>query len=229
MIAGLQNLSLVDFPGHLASAVFLQGCNFRCGYCHNPDLVTSEKKFNYSEEKVLDFISRRKKMIEGVVITGGEPTLHKDLTGFICRIKAMGFKVKLDTNGSDPTRIKSLLQSGLVDYIALDIKTSFGRYPLITGQKDIVHTVSETMRYIMLSMIPYEFRTTCVPGVVGEEDFREIGEMVNGAKKYCLQQFRSSTTFDEKFRDIQPYFKEDIRKFRDILEDFVDVVETRGI
>ncbi len=229
MIAGLQNLSLVDFPGHLASAVFMQGCNFRCGYCHNPDLVTFEKRFNCSKKEVLDFISRRKEMIEGVVITGGEPTLYNDLTDFMSRIKDMGFKIKLDTNGSHPARIRDILQSGLVDYMALDIKTSFGRYSLITGQENIGEAVSESIRHIMLSMIPYEFRTTCVPGVVGEEDFREIGELVKGAKKYCLQQFRSSVTFDKKFQDTRPYFKEDIRRFRSILEDFVEVVETRGI
>ncbi|MFC1643731.1 anaerobic ribonucleoside-triphosphate reductase activating protein [Candidatus Omnitrophota bacterium] len=229
IIAGLQNLSLVDYPGHLASVVFVQGCNFRCGYCYNPDLVTLDKHFDFSEEDIFDSITRRKEMIEGVVITGGEPTIYKDLPDFVRRLKNEGFKVKLDTNGSNPAQLEYMLRASLLDYIALDIKTSLPKYTIVTDQKGIEEAVSESIRLTMLSTVPYEFRTTCVPGIVGEEDFRLIAKVTRGAKKYCLQQFRPASTYDKSFQTVQAYSKEDIQNFRSILEGFTEVVEVRGV
>ncbi|MBU1083453.1 MAG: anaerobic ribonucleoside-triphosphate reductase activating protein, partial [Candidatus Omnitrophica bacterium] len=124
-IAGLQKLSLVDYPHHLAAVVFLQGCNFRCGYCHNPDLIPPEGPPGPSEKEIIEFAARRGNMIEGIVITGGEPTIHADLQEFIIRIKETKLKLKLDTNGSDPEKMLGLLRKGLIDYLAIDIKTSF--------------------------------------------------------------------------------------------------------
>jgi len=229
IVAGLQNLSLVDFPGHLAAVVFVQGCNFRCGYCHNPDLVTCGKKFNFSKEKLFELILQRNKMIEGVVITGGEPAVHSDLSDFIRRIKSTGLKVKIDTNGSNPEQLEDLLRARLVDYIAIDIKTSFPKYSLVTDQKNIEKKISRSIRIAMLSMVPYEFRTTCVPGVVDEEDFRLIGDAVKGAKKYCLQQFRPVNTYDKSFQEVNPYDIEKLQRFRDIVSEFVEEVEIRGV
>ncbi|MFC1479908.1 anaerobic ribonucleoside-triphosphate reductase activating protein [Candidatus Omnitrophota bacterium] len=229
IIAGLQNLSLVDYPGYLASVVFVQGCNFRCGYCYNPDLVTLDKHFDFSEEDIFNSITRRKKMIEGIVITGGEPTIYKDLPDSVRRLKNEGFKVKLDTNGSNPVQLEDLLRARLLDYIALDIKTSLPKYNLVTDQKGIEEAVSESIRLTMLSTVSYEFRTTCVPGIVGEEDFRLIGKMVRGAKKYCLQQFRPSSTYDKSFQTVRPYSEEDVQNFRGILEGFAEAVEVRGV
>ncbi len=228
-IAGLQNLSLVDFPGHLASAVFVAGCNFRCGYCHNPDLVAPGELSGPSEEDVLNFLAHKKEMIEGVVLTGGEPTIYSDLPDFVRRVKDMGFEVKLDTNGSNPGQIEDLFRARLLDYVAMDIKAPFTRYSFAIDRENLARSLEESMRLIMLSTVPYEFRTTCVPGIVDDDAVRSIGEMVKGAKKYCLQQFRPRITYDKKFQNVRPYPKEDILRFRSILEGFAQVVETRGI
>jgi len=229
IVAGLQKLSLVDFPGHLAATVFVQGCNFRCGYCQNPDLVVSDKHFDFSEKDLFDYIVLRQDMIDAVVITGGEPTIYKDLPDFAKRIKDIGLKFKLDTNGTNPAQLEHMLRARLLDYIALDIKTSFSKYHLVAGQENVEEAVSRSIYLTMLSTVPYEFRTTCVPGIVDAEDFRLIGETVKGAKRYCLQQFRPYITYDRSFQEVRPYRKEDIRRFQGILEDFVETVETRGI
>lgn len=219
---------MVDFPGHLAAVVFAQGCNFRCGYCHNPELVDPHARFDYDAEQALSDLSRRKKLIEGVVVTGGEPTIYPRLAEFLEKIKELGFLVKLDTNGSNPGLLWELLRAQLVDYVAVDIKTSPGRYSLVSASPDMGELVSESARWVMLATIPYEFRTTCVPGIVGEEDFREILSLVRGAGKYCLQQFNPAITLEEAFRGVNPYGMDEINRFRDILKPGVAAVETRG-
>ncbi len=228
-VAGLQKLSLVDYPGHLATAVFTQGCNFKCGYCQNPALVTYEESFNCSEKEALDFISSRRDKIDGVVITGGEPTCDKDLPGFIEKVRKLSLKIKLDTNGANPALLMELLKKGYINYLAVDIKTSLSKYDLVTNQKGIEKDISESIFLTILSIIPYEFRTTCVPGIVDEDDFKKIGELVKGAQKYCLQQFRPTVTLDKKFHDIKPYTPKEIKTFQKILEDYVKVVEVRGV
>jgi len=228
-IAGLQKLSLVDFPGYLSAVIFVQGCNFWCPYCQNPDLVTSDKDFKFSEEKVFDFLAHKRGKIEGVVITGGEPALYDDLPDVIKRIKEMGFRVKLDTNGSNPDQIENLRYNHLVDYIALDIKTSLSKYDLVTNIKNISDLVIRSIQWVMLSTVAYEFRTTCVPGIVDEEDILSIGRDVRGAMKYCLQQFRPNITLDKEFRKVKPYDLETLRKFQNILSHFVEAVEIRGV
>jgi pyruvate formate lyase activating enzyme len=168
-------------------------------------------------------------MIEGVVVTGGEPSIYDDLPEFIKRLKKTGIKVKLDTNGANSLQMGKLLRSNLLDYVALDIKTSLSKYSLVTDMKDVKEEVSESIRKVMSSQVPYEFRTTCVPGIIDEGDFAMIGKLVKDAKKYCLQQFQSLITLDEKFQNLTPYPKETLKKFRDILLDFVEEVELRGI
>lgn len=229
IFAGLQNLSLVDYPGNLAATVFTQGCNFYCPYCQNPDLISRDKKFDLKEKDILDYLTRRRDMLEGVVITGGEPLLHKDLPSFIKKVKDIGLKVKLDTNGSDSRLLEDLIKEKLVDYIAVDIKTSMDKYALVTAQKDIGKAVSETILLTMASPIPYEFRTTCAPGIVEEEDFRLIGKLVKGAKKYYLQQFRSAVTYDDSYQKVKPFGKDALREFARILEGYVEEVGIRGI
>jgi len=228
-IAGLQKLSLVDYPHHLAAVIFLQGCNFRCGYCQNPDLIAPEGVPGLSEEEILTFITHRKEMIEGIVITGGEPTVHDDLEEFIIKIKNTGLKIKLDTNGSDPEKLLGLIRKGLISYLAVDIKTSFPKYSLFVGQEEAQEKAEKSVRLTMLSTVPYEFRTTCVPGVVDEEDLALIGEFVKGASKYCLQQFRPNVTYEKKFNAIKPYKKEEMEHFKSIMEKYVREVEIRGI
>ncbi|MGD2279488.1 MAG: anaerobic ribonucleoside-triphosphate reductase activating protein [Candidatus Omnitrophota bacterium] len=228
-IAGFQKLSLVDYPGYLAAVVFVQGCNFRCPYCQNPDLVTLEKRFDCSQQEILDYISARKNMVEGLVITGGEPTIYDDLPDFIKRVKNAGVKLKLDTNGANPDQLKELLKSGLLDFVALDIKTSPSKYGLVADSENAPEAVSESIRMLMSSRVPYEFRTTCVPGIVDKEDLSAIVKLISGAEKYCLQQFRPIITFESKFQDVKPYSKETLEDFRSILSASVKSVEIRGI
>ena len=228
-IAGLQNLSLVDYPGKLAAAVFLQGCNFKCGYCQNPDLITFETEFSTTEEDVVEYITRRKDMLEGIVISGGEPTIHKDLPDLIIRIKELGMSIKLDTNGSNPDMLEELLCADLLNYVAIDIKTSLSKYGQLTDVKNIEELVLRSIYFTMLARLPYEFRITCVPGVVDEEDIRNIAKVVKGAAKVCLQQFSPMVTYDGSFKDIKPYERRVIQGFQKILEEAVDVVEIRGL
>jgi len=229
IIAGLEKLSLVDFPGTVCSIVFTQGCNFRCGYCQNPGLVSCLGNTGPAEEEVLLFLDHRRNMIDGLVITGGEPTIHPDLPEFIDKIREKGLKIKLDTNGAEPDMVEALFMRRKLDYIALDIKTSFDKYHLVTDKKDSRESVLKTIRTVMLSDVPYEFRMTCVPGIVNEEDLENIGEIIKGAKKVCLQQFRPDITLDDKFKEVQPYGKEDLQRFKGILLKYVEHVEIRGV
>lgn len=229
VIAGLQNLSLVDYPAHLAATIFVQGCNFHCPYCQNPDLVPIHQQFNFSEEDILFLLPKRKDFIEAIVVTGGEPLIHKDLARFAARVKELGLKVKLDTNASKPDELEEMLRLRLLDYVAVDIKTSFEKYNLVSRLKDIKKNVERSIYVTMLATVPYEFRTTCVPGIVDEKDFLAIGELVKGAKKYCLQQFRPSVTYDKSFQKVRPYPEKRLQAFRDILKGFVQEVEIRGI
>jgi len=229
IIAGLQKLSLVDYPGLLASVVFVQGCNFRCGWCQNPDLVVRKDLPPIPEKEVISFLSYRKPIIEGLVITGGEPSIYEDLPVFIDKVKDLGLKVKLDTNGSNPPQLKSLLEGRKIDYVALDIKTSFPKYHLVADIEGISHIVQESARLIMSSDVPYEFRTTCVPGMVDASDIREIAEAVKGAKRYCLQQFRPFVTCDPAFAKVKPYSKETLGDFKKILSSYMQEVDMRGV
>jgi len=168
-------------------------------------------------------------MIEGVVITGGEPSLYKDLDLFMKEIKDKGLKIKLDTNGSNPDQLESLLKDELVDYVAIDVKTSLEKYEVVAASPDAKEKVKRSISIVMSDTVPYELRTTCVPKIICEDDFYSIRETVKGAKKYCLQQFRPMTTYDKNFEQITPYQKEDLIKFKNILEGYAEQVEIRGV
>ena len=229
-IAGLQKVSMVDYPGDICATIFTQGCNFRCGFCHNRDLMTTEKDFGFSQEEVFEYLNSRKTMIEGVCITGGEPTFWPDLPDFARQVKKTGLKLKLDTNGSNPQMIHDLLQEDLLDYIAMDVKTSLAKYHLFKVPENTQEVLVQSIQKIISSKIPYEFRTTCVPGVVAEEDIYSIAETIKGAKKHCLQQFRPhENVLDEKFLRLKPYNKNELNKFKSISEGFVENVIIRGI
>jgi len=183
-------LTLVDFPGLVAATVFTQGCNFRCGYCHNPELVLPQFfKAPLSPETVLDYLNDRRGKLEGVVITGGEPTLQTGLVDFIVRIKEMGFAVKLDTNGSHPEVLLSLLGLNLLDYIAMDIKSSFSKYNLVTGVACETTKIQESVDLIIKSGIPCQFRTTLVKEFCSKEDLCDIQLLMRQADHYVLQPF----------------------------------------
>ncbi|MBF0217530.1 MAG: anaerobic ribonucleoside-triphosphate reductase activating protein [Candidatus Omnitrophica bacterium] len=228
-IAGLQKLSLVDYPGLVSAVIFTAGCDFSCSYCQNPDLVNAETSPAISTEEVLGYLSGRSGFVDGVVITGGEPAMQKDLPQFISILKSMGFKVKLDTNGNDPGVLRELMMERLLDYAALDIKTSFGKYSLVSPNPGTPANIEESVYTLMLSTIDHEFRTTCVPGIVDEKDIGEISRYVRGAKKYFLQQFRPEITLDRSIRDLNLYSKEDLLRFKEILSKHVRSVDVRGV
>jgi len=200
-IGGFQKLTLVDFPGLVAATVFTQGCNFRCGYCHNPGLVLPEL-FGQPllPEQVFEFLNGRQGKIEGVVITGGEPTLQKGLGDFITRIKGMGFAVKLDTNGSHPEVLSSLFELDLLDYIAMDIKSSLAKYAQVTGISCDTTKIQESIDLIINSGVPYQFRTTLVKGFCSDEDLGYIQPLIRKAGHYVLQPFvHSQKMIDDRF------------------------------
>lgn len=194
-IAGFIVNSFVDYPENIASVVFTPGCNMNCWYCHNRDII-SESKGGYDEEKILAEIEQRKSFLDGVVITGGEPTLQKDLLAFAEKVKRLGLKVKLDTNGTNSAVIKKMVQEGLVDYIAMDIKAPFETYNKVTIVKDI-EEIKKSVKYIMECGVDYEFRTTFAPNLT-KEDIVEICKSIKGAKKFALQGYRTPYYLDEK-------------------------------
>ncbi len=228
-IGALQKFSGIDFPGRMSCIVFTQGCNFRCSYCHNPELVLPERFGEpLNEEIFLEFLERRKGAIEGVVITGGEPTIHRDLPKFIEKIKNEGFFVKLDTNGTNPKMIDELIGKNLLDYIAMDIKGSFNKYQLITNVEVEIRDIIKSMEIIMKSGIAYEFRTTVLKKFHAPEDFLEIGRYVKGAKKYVLQNFKPTKCIDKTLPEKgRPFDRFEMEKAKKILKDFVALVEVR--
>jgi pyruvate formate lyase activating enzyme len=199
VIGGLQKISLSDFPGVISTILFTQGCSFRCPWCHNPELV-EPSLFGPSIpwEKAAGFLQTRRGRIEGVVVTGGEPTIHADLPGRLAEIKALGFKVKLDTNGSNPGMLRGLLASGLLDFIAMDIKAPLGRYEELAGVKVADSDISQSIGLVLGSAIPYEFRTTLVP-LLSMGDLDSMAELVRGCSRYVLQAFRAGGTLQPGF------------------------------
>ncbi|MBQ7861513.1 MAG: anaerobic ribonucleoside-triphosphate reductase activating protein [Clostridia bacterium] len=193
LIAGLQKLTLLDYPGKTACTVFTPGCNFRCPFCHNALLVTQTVKDLVSEQEFFSFLSKRKGILDGVCITGGEPTLQKDLIPFIKKIRDMGFLIKLDTNGYKPDILKQILDNGLVDYIAMDIKASPEKYPATTDMKDFDFSlILNSIELLEKSSLPHEFRTTVTEDFHSEQDFFEILRLFSNDTPYFLQQFRDS-------------------------------------
>jgi len=199
-IYGLQKLTLLDYPGHTACTVFTKGCNFRCSYCHNQELAWGNPEHLMSQGRFFQWLETRKGILDGVAITGGEPTLQSDLVRFMERIHDMGFKAKLDTNGSFPMHIHAILNAGVVDYIAMDVKSNPMNYS-ICGIAYMEKSISESISLIMNSGVDYEFRTTVVPQLQTLDDFRHINELISGAKRYFLQAYRqpknSKFYFDE--------------------------------
>ena len=191
---GFQKMTMLDYPGLVACTLFTAGCNFRCPFCHNAPLVTEITGDDvHTEEDVLAYLTKRKGIIEGVCITGGEPLLHSDLASFIQKLKSLGLKVKLDTNGSDPVRLKQLIDGGLIDYVAMDIKNCSEKYGVTIGADDFdMAPIRESILLLKEGKIPYEFRTTVVPEFHTAQDMEKLAEMIEGAEHYYLQQFVDS-------------------------------------
>ena len=212
ILGGLQKLTLIDYPGKLSCTAFLIGCNFRCPWCYSKELVLPEeikKQPKISERVFFNFLKKRKKFLEGVVLGGGEPTIHKDLPDFIKKIKKMGYQVKLDTNGSNPKMIKHLIDNSLVDYIAMDVKAPKEKYNEAVGIEVDIRKIQESINLLKEEKVDYEFRTTLVPKLLTKEDIVNIAKWLKGAKIYYLQQFRPEKTIDPNYEKYKPFGQEE--------------------
>ena len=226
-LAGLQKTTFIDYPEKIACIVFTQGCNFRCGYCQNPEVYENTEPV-LSVPAFFEFLNKRKGKLDGVVITGGEPTLHgKDLIEFIKEVKSLGFLVKLDTNGTHPDVLQELLNENLLDYIAMDIKAPLAKYKTITRTDIDTKIIKKSIDMIMNSGVDYEFRTTIVKSQLSVEDLRQIGELIQGAKRYYMQKFLATKILDETLMSEESYTDEEFKNLRTILEEYVDFVDYR--
>lgn len=227
-ICGWNKTTLLDYPGHVAATLFTGGCNFRCPFCHNAELVLCSGEQEIREEEIFAFLRRRKGVTEGVCITGGEPTLQPGLKEFIRRVKELGFLVKLDTNGYRPETLWELMEEGLPDYVAMDVKASRGNYAIAAGLAGLdMAAIEMSMGIIRSSGIPYEFRTTVVKGIHTEADIEDIGRWLSGCRAYYLQAYRDDGNV------LQPGFEtfssEEMYSFAEIARKYIDNVSLRGI
>lgn len=228
ILGGLQKMSLIDYPGKVAAVLFTRGCPLRCHYCHNPQLVLPESYASpISEDYVLEFLEERKGKLDGVVISGGEPLMHKDIARFLKQVKRMGYSIKLDTSGVFPEALQAVIDERLVDYIAMDVKAPFSRYGEVTGAQVDTEAVKRSLGIVRGSGIDYEFRTTIVKGQLSEAEILGIAEMLAGSKRYMLQKFRKCDTLDEMFRLRESYNEQELHRIRDRASRFVEICEVR--
>ncbi len=216
--SGLQKISLIDYPHKVASVLYTPGCNLRCGFCHNWRIAVDPKPPFLQETAALEILESRKKYVDAVVVTGGEPTMHKELPTFLAKLKTRGFTVKLDTNGFYPEVLEECLAS--VDYVALDVKTSLDKYKQL-GAKDTAGLM-RTVEILNTGKVPCEFRTTVVPELVTAEDITRMGEFVKGAKTYAFQQFVPQDTLDKRFETLKPYASETIAGFAETMKKYAE-------
>lgn len=230
-ICGFNKTTLLDYPGRVACTIFLGGCNFRCPFCQNGSLVVNPAgEPEISIDEILTFLKKRKGILDGVCVTGGEPTLAAGLLEFLGKIKEIGYDVKLDTNGSRPEIVKALTKDGLIDKVAMDIKACPDNYGALTGlakERLDLEAVKETAAFLMQGTLEYEFRTTVVKELHSEKDFREIGQWLNGAKGYFLQAYKDSEGV--LVPGFSSYSLEELEVFRDILRETIPSAEIRGI
>jgi pyruvate formate lyase activating enzyme len=229
-IKGLEPFSSKDFPGHIAATIFLGGCNFRCPFCHNAQLVLEPQKApTFPIDYFLGFLDARRDWLEGICVTGGEPLLTHDLDVLLSVLKDRDLLVKLDTNGTFPDRLESLLQAGLVDFVAMDIKSALHRYPEVVRVEVDADAVERSVDMIRNSGIRYMFRTTVVPGLVAREDIAAIAGWLKGAELFQLQQFSPRNTLDPAFEKKLPYSREDLEDMAEILKSEFKEVRLEGI
>ena len=228
-IQGLQKLTLLDFPERTACTVFTTGCNFRCPFCHNASLVVDiPKEAEISEEEFFAFLQKRKGILDGVCVSGGEPLLQPDIEQFIRKIKDMGFAVKLDTNGSFPNKLIHMVEQGLVDYVAMDIKNSPETYAFTSGTEALdIEAIKKSVSYLKEGHVPFEFRTTVVKRYHSKESFEEIGEWISGTEKYFLQNFVDSGDLIGK--NTRGCSEEEMKEFLQVVQQYIPNAQLRGI
>ncbi len=231
---GFIKTSVIEYPGKIVSLVFVGGCNFRCPFCQNPDLVLNPRSLpSTGEKEVIDHLLSKRKWLDGLVITGGEPMLEKDLPNFLSKIKKEGFLVEIETNGTNPGMLRDLVKRSLIDYLALDIKAPFEweKYSKAAGivDENLFGKVKESVKILSGSNIDYELRTTVVPGLADQEDLISIARSFEGVKKYVLQQFVPKITLDKQYEKIKPYSKDKLEEMKEKIADYVEFCEIRGV
>ena len=227
-VAGLQKLTLLDFPGKTACTVFLNGCNFRCPFCHNFALAKGIAEPLMEAEELLAFLESRKGLLDGVAFTGGEPLMQRELPDLIRKIKAMGYAVKLDTNGCFPDRLKALVEEGLLDYVAMDVKNAPRRYGETVGFLKLeTHRIEESIAFLKEGHVDYEFRTTVVHPLHGKEELTEVAQWLQGAKRYYLQQFRPSEQVPNEALEAPSY--QEMKEYLEAVRKILPIAELRGV
>lgn len=225
-LGGLQKTSLIDYPGKIAAIVFTIGCNFRCPYCHNPELV-DETAEEIAEPDFFQFLESRVSLLDAVTITGGEPTMHDDLIPFIQKIKGMGFLVKLDSNGTDPETLSYLIEHKLVDYIAMDIKSPLEKYSATVARPTDIQKIKQSIELLLQNKVSYEFRTTVVKALLTPTDFHTIGTLIQGAERYYLQKFIPTKLLNPGFRKKTIYSDEEFEALKTIMTSYVQACHIR--
>jgi len=230
-IRGFQKFSLVEWPGKMSAIIFTGGCNFRCPFCHNPELVIElDQVPTYPWQEIEDFLNKKVGWIDAIIITGGEPTIHPELPQVFEKIKNKGYLTGIATNGTNPEMLKELIEKKLLDKIAMDIKSSPEKYDLATGRENVdFEKIKESISLIKKSGIAYDFKITLAPDVVKKEDMVNIGNLIRGAGKVTLQQFRPLKTLDKNWMNKVPYAVDEIKEMKEILEGYVDMVSLEFI
>lgn len=228
-LVGLQKMTVLDFPGRVACIVFTFGCNFRCPFCHNASLVVGDSDNQITEDEIFAYLKKRQGILDGVVVTGGEPLLQKDIEDFLRKIKTLGFEIKLDTNGTFPDKLKNIVNEGLVDYVAMDIKNSPEYYSVTAGVEDLnLEKIKESVDFLIgQNKVPYEFRTTIVAQYHSEDMMDKIGEFIKGAENYYLQGFVDSG--DLIGNNLSALPKANMQKMAERISKYVKNVSLRGI
>lgn len=229
-ISGIQKLTLLDYPGTVACTLFTGGCNFRCPFCHNASLVLPEQieEAAISEDEVMSFLKKRTGMLDGVAITGGEPLLHADLPELLRKIKDLGYKIKLDTNGSNPKLLREIVEAGLVDRVAMDIKNDPEQYMLTVGCRVDMKAIEQSKDYLLSGVIDYEFRTTVVKGIHTKESLVAAAKWISGAKEYYLQQFKDSGNLIDP-EELTAFDEKQMHELADAVREYVPAVQVRGV
>ena len=226
LIGGFQKMTVLDFPGKVACTIFTYGCNLRCPFCHNATLVIDEASL-FSEEEIFSYINKRKGILDGVCVTGGEPLLQPDIISFLKQLRETGLKIKLDTNGTYPDKLEEIISLGLVDYVAMDIKNSLDNYEKTVGTKINLKDIEKSVKILLDNRVDYEFRTTVVKELHNIEDFIKIGELIKGAKRYFLQCFKDNENLIGE--NLSAHTLPDLKGFLEAVSPYVNEVSLRGV
>ncbi|HEC89028.1 MAG: anaerobic ribonucleoside-triphosphate reductase activating protein [Thermoplasmata archaeon] len=227
-IGGFQKISLLDYPDKISAIIWTIGCNLKCPFCYNTQLVNGKTDI-IPEEKILSFLENRVDKLEAVVITGGEPLLQENMYQFLSKIKKLGYLIKIDTNGTYPDKLEQLLEEKLIDYVSMDIKAPKDKYYLLTGKPVDISNIEDSIRIIKKLASDYEFKTTIIPTLLDRQDILEIASWLDGAKRYYLQQFKNNTPLiSEKLQDIQPYSNNYLENIIQDIKSHFTICETRG-